>query len=146
MKRGFTLIELLVVVLIIGILSAIALPQYQLAVAKARVMPLVSVLRSIDSAQQVYKLANGEYATDLSALDVQLPEGANSWQFIDNGKAKSLYISAAKSGVSFEKYYDLTYFYCWANKNNSLAVKLCQNLAGTKDPTGGGEDLFSYAF
>lgn len=70
MKKGFTLIELLVVVLIIGILSAVALPQYTKAVEKARMSNAISVLSSIYKAQQVYYLANNQYAQKLDDLDV----------------------------------------------------------------------------
>lgn len=59
-KCGFTLIEVLVVVLIIGILSAIAVPQYTKAVAKSRAMQGLVMLKSIASAHHTYYMANGE--------------------------------------------------------------------------------------
>ncbi len=76
--KGFTLIELLVVVLIIGILAAIALPQYQTAVAKSRAVEALMSLQAISAAQHVYYMANGHYSDDLTLLDIQLPGTVSS--------------------------------------------------------------------
>ena len=72
-KGGFTLIELLVVVLIIGILSAIALPQYTKAVEKSRASEAQAYLADFVTGQALYKTANGKYASSLDDLDVTLP-------------------------------------------------------------------------
>lgn len=69
--HGFTLIELLVVVLIIGILAAVAVPQYQKAVYKSRAIEAVTMLKTLSTASYVYYLETGKYPT-ISDLSVNI--------------------------------------------------------------------------
>jgi prepilin-type N-terminal cleavage/methylation domain-containing protein len=74
-KGGFTLIELLVVVLIIGILSSIALPQYTKAVEKSRASEAQAYLADWVTGQTIYHMSTGGYAAeaDKTNMDVSLP-------------------------------------------------------------------------
>jgi len=79
MKRGFTLIELLVVVLIIGILSSVALPQYTKAVNKAKVTEVWSLGKAFFDAQNVYVIENGGVSDDLDDLSYEFPANLKDW-------------------------------------------------------------------
>ena len=145
-NQAFTLIELLVVVLIIGILSAIALPQYQKTVEKARAVEAQTNLAALVTAERVYKMANGAATNKLDELDIQLPGSYNN----TNKKLTSRYyvyqVILRTGGEGFEaiatridndqdnlKYYiyflgDGGYYVCVAKNEKSRWI--CQALSG----------------
>lgn len=154
MKKAFTLIELLVVVLIIGILSAIALPQYRFAVEKARAAEAVSAVQAWYKALEVYYLTNGTYpANQTSAkndIDIILPKSsyfksyyANDGTHVYIGYTNEDYeiTKVLSSGVSFWVTRGLS---CnnKAHVTDDLGAKICKSLCGTNNLTqwwGGGE-------
>ena len=72
-SKGFTLLEMLVVVLIIGILAAIALPQYRKVVLKVQFYKGMPLVKAIYEAQQSYYLVNDVYSSDIDALEIEAP-------------------------------------------------------------------------
>jgi prepilin-type N-terminal cleavage/methylation domain-containing protein len=70
--QGFTLIELLIVIVIIGILSTLALPQYRLATEKSKIEAVLPIMRKIREAQMLYFMEYREPTCDLQKLNLKL--------------------------------------------------------------------------
>ena len=85
---GFTLIELLVVVLIIGILAAMALPQYFKAVERSRMAEAITLMDSIVKAQRRKLMQTNRYADRFEGLDVS-PKGATGWHYYTKGDPRT---------------------------------------------------------
>lgn len=84
-KQGFTLIEMLVVVLIIGILAAVALPQYEKSVSRARAAEAMTTSKTILDAAAIYAAVHRTCPTQLTDLDIRVNATGKDWSFgLDN--------------------------------------------------------------
>ena len=117
-KRGFTLIELLVVVLIIGILVAIALPQYKLAVEKAKVSKYLSIAQSIRNAQERFYMVNGKYSGSLSALDIDI-------EYLCQSRDYNMYFNCMDKSIAIDNLLG------GGRAKGLLSIKYCSSLSNT---------------
>lgn len=131
-SRAFTLIELLVVVLIIGILAAVAMPQYQTAVLKTRFSTMLPLMRSIKDAQERYYMANNEYAVGLNELDIQLPGGCTTYQSNSNSNIWFCGDYMVDNGMGTNPYGYLNLYFCPGAENKQENYLNCYNKSVAK--------------
>ncbi|MGB2579750.1 type IV pilus assembly protein PilE [Elusimicrobium simillimum] len=136
-KYGFTLIELLVVVLIIGILAAIALPQYTRAVDKSRLAEAQTNLRSLSNAQEIYYMTHAAYTT-LEELDIEIPVSQNYTYGISDNK-NFIFAVSSKNGPKLELYLQNSTGLkdVWVCRHDQVErrLKLCRNLGCKTEDT-----------
>ncbi|MFN7415351.1 MAG: type IV pilin-like G/H family protein [Dolichospermum sp.] len=88
-NEGFTLIELLVVIIIIGILSAIALPSFLNQAAKAKQSEAKTYIGSVNRTQQAYRIENTSFAGDVNALQIGISTNTNNYTYLISSPANS---------------------------------------------------------
>ena len=120
-KQGFTLLELLVVVLIIGILAAIALPQYRRAIEKSKAAEALTILKSVYNSASILYLTNGTRVNSLDDLSISVP-----W----TGNTKGLTMSEGSAAKS-NKDWSLQLF-----RTNEQNAVLIHRLSGKYKGTG----------
>ncbi len=138
-KKAFTLVELLVVVLIIGILAAIAVPQYSKAVAKSELAQIISLTKSVKQAQQRYYMQTGQYANNLSQLDITVNDEKVNCAI---GAESGGYVRCYNENFAIWSYMGRKYTECEAKTNdkNSARATACNDFTQgsstlSSDPT-----------
>lgn len=137
-ESGFTLTELIVSVVIIGILSAIALPSFLNQTNRAREAEGISTVGTLNRAQQAFYLQNGRFATSLDELNAGIPQQSNNYTFSTTSTAEGVTSSATSiasllPGSSLRGFVGLVQLEVGPNGEASSTAIICQSQAGA-DP------------
>ena len=143
-NKAFTLIEILVAVLIIGILAAIAVPQYRLAVQRSTYAKVRLALQDISRAQQLFYLNNGRYANPSEEDKIDAPYQVKNNHFIIDsqitcqlGNSGGPYISCLVNNAIIQHWFTESPMglqcLSYASYNNFAGDKFCQFITNKKE-------------
>ena len=139
-EEGFTLIELLVVIIIIGILSAIALPSFLNQANKAKQSEAKQYIASIAKGQQAYYAEEGEFITDTADIDtlglgIKTATNNYTYNIEENTKNVSGANAWTKNAASGLKYYAGIVYLTNASGALTSATVFCETPAQSNDIT-----------
>ncbi len=135
--KGFTLIELLVVVLIIGILAAVALPQYQKAAAKAKTALAIAYVREVAKQQRLYFTEHGVYASSIQELPAPpvLPKGWGLHEWLPSLARLCLITTDTQAYIYSFYTTNPETIHCKAYKTAPLWIEACSAVSGGNEDT-----------
>ncbi len=150
-KKGFTLLELLVVVLIIGILAAIALPQYKIAVGKSRFSELKILTKTVQQSAQRYYMTKGTYNNAIYSLDIKIPQGSDCyiWPDTDNYDMIRCCKKISDNKICLYLYRSTGVPYrclSYGTEKNSWGNKICKAETGKQSGSYNSEGYWSYYY
>ena len=125
-NQGFTLIELLVVVIIIGILTTIALPNFLNQTVKARQAEAKNTIGVVNSGQTAFRIVNPDFANNFNELALGIPDDTASYTYrvisdVDFGK-----ISAQAKENALKGYSGTTERYADSNGQSIISSVICE--------------------
>jgi hypothetical protein len=136
------------------------LPQYNIAVAKAKFSQFTVIANAIVQAEQIEFMQNGKYTNDLKALSTELPNGGtynadnSGYNFgnfgllvsltDDSGTHNCVCIFSNKIPVTHCHYFDRKRRDCRAAIGNSAAAKVCQSLGAKYNHSDAAHDMYYF--